>query len=208
MKDSSLHLDNGDRASNGDGPSPGLPDGALDWALLIVLFRRRQAFYVTLATSLFATLLVAFLFLFPRRYSTVSSIALQQNNATALGSSLASLANISLGTGKDYDGVLHSRRFAIVAAKAARIRALYHLDQEEDAIELIQGSLMTEDPKNGLTYLHVTLPGPPVLAPDAKEQEAKVKEAAKVVNDSLVASLKNYLATTNTDHDTVLLHQG
>ena len=180
----------------------------MDWGLLWSLLFRRLRFYVPLWLILFSTLLTALLFLFPRRYSTVSSIALQQNNGTMLGSSLASLANLSLGSGKVYDGVLHSRKFALEAVKAAKIRELYHLAQDDDAISIVQDSLMTEDPKNGLTYLHITLPGPPLLSPNSKEQEAKVLDAAKAVNDSLIASLQKYLVTSNADHDNVLLHQG
>ncbi|MDX1932705.1 MAG: hypothetical protein SFU56_08890 [Capsulimonadales bacterium] len=179
-------------------------DGTFDGRLFHRTVLRHRAVLTGVFVGVLAVLLLGLLAFFPRRYTTVSSIAFQQNSGAGIGGSLASLANLNLGSGKVYDGVLRSRRFAAAAVRDAGVSDLYRLNSEESVL-LVQDAVMTEDPKNGLTYLHVTLPGPPILAPGAADREKRVMEAARLVNDSLIASLQDYLATTNTDHDAVVL---
>ena len=181
----------------------------IDRALLSAIARRRARRWSVLAPLLFVLFVAGSLLFTPQQYETVVSLALQQpsgGTAAMLGNLSGGLLGGANGGPKAYQGVLKSRAFAEKAARAGDIARLYALPGGlRDATDLIQENLAVEDRKDGLLYLHVSLPGPARLAPGARVRRQRVRHAAARVANRYPELLRDYLEKSDVDRDSVLL---
>lgn len=165
--------------------------------------RRQLRLWLWLGPLLGAVLLLLLLALVPRSYTASTSVAVQQS---APGGALAALTGVG-GPSKRYLGLLKSRDLAAQVERHVKLRALYGLPTEGDAVTLLTKSVKPDDnAADGLLYIGVTLTGPPGLSvlrhgPSA----AQVKAAAAQSANAYAAALKHYYLTSDTDQGAVLL---
>ena len=191
-------------------PRPGpasAQEATLEWDLLGDILRRRARLWAILGPLLAAVLLLALLRWVPPMFTSTASVSMQQESGGAVGGALSALSGLGGAGAKSYLGVIHSRRFAAVAAQQAGIQQVYGLATVDEATDLVQKSVSLEDRNDGLLYLGVTLPGPPRLAPSATTQNARVRAATKQVTDAYIQSLSHYLETSNSNRGAALLRQ-
>lgn len=175
----------------------------IDGEWLSQSLRRQLRLWVWLGPLLGAALLLLLLAIVPRSYTASTSVAVQQS---APGGALAALTGVG-GPSKRYLGLLKSRELATQVEKHVKLRALYGLPAESDAVTLLTKSVKPDDnAADGLLYIGVTLAGPPGLnlrrnGPSA----AQVKAAAAQAANAYAAALRHYYATSDTDQGAVLL---
>lgn len=167
--------------------------------------RRSLRLWVWLGPVIAGALLLLLLVLVPSSYTATTSASIQQASSGS-GGALAALTGGS-NSSKRYLGLLKSRDLAAKVERHVQLRTLYDLPSEEKAITLLTKSIKPDDNAvDGLLYIDVTLPGPPLVSlthhgPSATQVKVAVAEAA---NDYALA-LKNYYATSDTDQGAVLL---
>jgi uncharacterized protein involved in exopolysaccharide biosynthesis len=167
------------------------------------IFRRRSRSWILLGFLVFTTSVLGGLFLYPQSFTSIASIAMQQQNSAM--SPLASLAGIGAQT-KKYTGILKSHRFAEQVERVVDLKNLYHLDTHEDAIKLLQKSAKFDDnTTDGLLYITLSLDGPPRLALNASSRRDRVKQAVALATNTYATALKEYLKTSDDDRETVML---
>ncbi len=178
---------------------------AFDWSLLGSILRQRARLLIITTLALWVGLTLLCLLFVPRSFSATASVALQQSPSP--GGALGAIAGLSGSSTKTYAGVIRSRRFALAAARATHIQALYNLPKEDDAAALVQNGVTMEDKQDGLIYLTVNLPAPPKFALGKITDVRKIQEAAPAVAVAYVKLLAHYLDTTNTNRDAALIRE-
>ena len=176
-----------------------------DWNLLGKIARRRVRLWVITALVIWIGLTLLCLFLVPRTFTATASVALQQSPTP--GGALGALAGLGGSSTKTYAGVIHSRRFALAAARATNIQTLYHLPTQDAATDIVQNGVTMEDKQDGLIYLTVNLTAPPKLVPGQSEQVQKIRETVPAIAAVYVKLLSHYLDTTNTNRDAALIRE-
>jgi len=130
------------------------------------------------------------------------SLSIQQSNSAP-----SLLTGLGLGgsTTKKYVGVLKSRWVASQVESAAHIRDLYNLPNEDEAIHMLTRSVVVDDkPADGLLYIHVSLPGPPILF-GSSERRKRVRAAAQTASNAYADALRAYVINLDNDRELVLL---
>jgi uncharacterized protein involved in exopolysaccharide biosynthesis len=135
------------------------PESVFDRALLLRILRRRWPVWAAAGPAAAALLFGALLATVPQSYTATTSLVLQQQVSGASGL-LASVRGLG-SSQKVYLGVLKSRALAAEAERLVPVRALYGLATAEAAAERIRQGVSVEE-KDGLMYLRVTLPAPPL----------------------------------------------
>jgi uncharacterized protein involved in exopolysaccharide biosynthesis len=176
-----------------------------DWKLLGEILRQRAQIWMGAALLVWVGLICLCLLLVPRTFTATASIALQQTPVP--GGALVVLSGLGGSATKTYSGIIHSRQFALVAARKTQIQTLYHLPTEDAAAEFLQKGVTLDDKQDGLIYLTISLPAPPKLAWGQSRQVQKIRETAPLVAAAYIGLLSNYLATTNTNRDAALLRE-
>lgn len=176
----------------------------LDSTLAQAIIRRRRKTWLKLGLGAAVVLALSCLFLLPQSFSSTVSISMQRSTPapTAL--------NMLIGPtgGKTYIGVLESRSFAELAESKVNLRALYGLPTLDDAVEMIQKATKAEENLlDGLTYVHVSLPGPARLAPDPKGMRARVRQVTATIANEYAAHLRTYLIESDTEREAGLQRQ-
>lgn len=182
-----------------------MQEAALDWGLLGDILRQRARLLTIIALALWVGLTLLCLLFVPRSFSATASVALQQSPSP--GGALGALAGLNGSSTKTYAGVIRSRRFALAAARATHIQALYNLPKEDDAVTLVQNGVTMEDKQDGLIYLTVNLPAPPKLAPGRSAHVEQIRETVPAVVIVYVKLLAHYLDTSNTNRDAALIRE-
>lgn len=171
--------------------------------LIRALYRKRRPVWIVLAVFTFIACLLIGLFLYPQSYTTTTSISLSQSNSGS--SQLALLTGGGNGKAK-YLGPLKSRRFAEQVEKTAKIKELYHLPTEEDAIEKLQRGVRFDDnATDGLLYITMSLDAPAKMAPNSEAMRKRVQNTTAVVCNAYGLALKTYIIYNDTDKESVLL---
>ena len=165
--------------------------------------RRQLRLWVWLGPLLGAALLLLLLAIVPRSYTASTSVAVQQS---APGGALAALTGVG-GPSKRYLGLLKSRELAAQVEKHVKLRALYGLPTESDAVTLLSKSVKPDDnAADGLLYIGVTLAGPPGLSLRRSGPSAdQVKAAAAQAANAYAVALRHYYATSDIDQGAALL---
>jgi uncharacterized protein involved in exopolysaccharide biosynthesis len=112
------------------------------------------------------------------------------------------------GANKTYLGILESRSFAEHAEDIVNLRALYDLPTRDDAVEMVQNAAKAEENVlDGLTYIHVSLPGPARLAPDRNGMREKVRRTTATIANAYSTEFRRYLKENDTERDSVMRRQ-
>jgi len=150
------------------------------------------------------SLLLSLLFL-PQSYSANISLSILQPTDMASGL-LASATGLGSSPTAKYVGVMKSRRFAEAVEDRFHLQALYHLRERDDAIEMItDGLTVTDNPKDGLLYVNLTFRAPALLAAWEGAKREKVRTLTTDAVNLYADLLRDYMATTDVDRDSILL---
>jgi uncharacterized protein involved in exopolysaccharide biosynthesis len=181
-----------------EGSEPGL---SID-ALFGLVEKRWRKWFLAGAGS-FVLVLIACLLLLPQSYTSRLSLSVAQTNE---GGGFLSGLGIGGSSTSKYVGVLKSRRFAEAVEKKVSLKSLYELDSTDDAVEmLLNGVSVTDNVRDGLIYVSVTLPAPPYLS-GAKELRGRIREAGASAANGYAAILRTYVSNSDFDRDSVLLN--
>lgn len=179
----------------------------MDPSVVRMLVRRRWRVWGAFALSGFLGIGLYCFFGLPQRYTARTSLSIQREDAP-VASPLARFAGLGGGGNKTYLGVLRSRRFAERVEGRVGLRALYGLKTAEEAAERIQSGLRVEESlTEGLTYIDVTLPAPPRLAPDPQGMRGRVREMVAAIANAYTAELRRYLQENDTSREAVIRRQ-
>ncbi len=175
---------------------------SIDFTRLLTLIRRHRGKFVTVGLFSFLLGMILCATLIPQSFTSQISLSFPQAaQPTALN-----LLTGSGGTGSRYIGVLRSRRFAEEVERRAGVTKLCGFTSDEDAVDaIVKGLNINDNIRDSLVYVSVTLPGPPRFAPGSAPRRASVKEAAAKAANAYADVLHEYMATSDTDRDSVLL---
>ena len=169
--------------------------------LIRSIYRKRRPVWIVLGIVVFIVSILIGLFVFPQSYTTTTSISLSQSDS---GSPLTLLTGSS-GKPK-YLGPLKSRFFADQVEKAAHLKDLYHLRDEDEAVEKLQRAVRFDDnATDGLLYITTTLDAPAKMAANSEARRKKVQNTTAIVCNAYAKALKSYIMNNDNDKDLVLL---
>ena len=192
---------------NGNGhtpPAPPVSDIQVNTYLLHTIFHRRKRVWAVLGALIFILLLTYNLFTVPQIYSAQVSISMQQSAGAA--SPLSALAGLGGGSRK-YMGILKSRFLAEKVEQQANLTGLLGMTHQEAVDYLSKMLKVDETASDGLMYLSIDLIGPPKMAPNAASQREAIKRACAVICNAYAATFQQYLGTSDTDRETVLMRE-
>jgi len=178
-------------------------DILVDGTLLREAIRQRRRSWIAYGPAIFLIIAGLLLFVMPQSYTASASVSVQQSSASI--SPLAFLAGVTVP--KKYIGILHSRKLAESAERQFHLQSFYHLPSKRKAVELLMESVKPEDSAGeGLLFVRVTLNGPPRWWPDPIHRGERAKALTAAVANYYVTQLDSYYASSDNDHDTVLLN--
>ena len=170
--------------------------------LLRSIYRKRRPVWIALATLVFAICLLVGLFVYPQSYTSMTSISLSDSST---GSSQLSLLTGGSGKAK-YLGPLKSRHFAEQVEKTVHLQQLYHLSNEDEAIDRLQRGIRFDDnAADGLLYISMTLDAPAKMAPGSEATRKSVRDTTATVCNAYYMALKTYILYSDNDKELVLL---
>src|SRR5262245_41153179 len=156
------------------------------------------------AISGFAVFLIGSLLLAPQSYTSKMSVLVTlQNDALTMANGMTSFG---YGPTNKIVGLLKSRRLAEEVEQKVRLRALYGLANDSDAVEmLMQGMTVTDNARDGLVYVSLTLKAPPFLIERGGSLRNRIKRSSVDALAAYSDSLREYVANADIDRDAVLL---
>ena len=159
---------------------------------------------ILVAPVVFIAALLFFLFVMPQSYKATASVSVQQPGAAAGGIVQA----LSGGTGstKRYVGILRSRLLARQVAEKADLMKACGFRTLNGAIRYLRedGMKVRDDTTQGLVFVDVTLPGPPLMRTRPGDRE-RVSKAAAAAADVYVDALQRYYTDSDNERELVLL---
>jgi hypothetical protein len=172
--------------------------GSVAWKVL----RRCLARWLLYDGLLLTALVLAFLVLRPQGYSSRISFSFQQGPTA---SSVISLATISSSYAR-YIGFVKSRRFAEEVAESVGLREKYRLPNDFEATELLlEGVSVTDNAREGILVMEITLPGPPRLALNwSGPSRTEVADMAAKAGNQFGVVLQRFLEENDVERDSVL----
>jgi uncharacterized protein involved in exopolysaccharide biosynthesis len=181
-----------------EGSEPGLSIDAL-----FGLVEKRWRRWLLAGIASFVVVLTACLLLVPQSYTSRLSLSVAQTNE---GGGLLSGLGLGSSSTSKFIGVLKSRRFAEAIEKKVDLKSLYGLNSTDDAVDRLLGGLsVTDNVRDGLIYVSVTLPAPPYLS-GAKEERGRIREACATAANGYAGILRTYVSNSDFDRDSVLLN--
>ena len=182
---------------------PGNHSAQQSRTLIRSLYRKRRAVWIVLAIFVFIVSYGIGLFFYPQNFTTTASLSLSSSSGGT--SQLALLAGAGSGKAK-YIGPLKSRRFAEQVEKRAHLKDLYHLANDDEAIEKLQRGIRFDDnTTDGLLYITMTLDAPAKMAPNSEAIRKRVQNTTAIVCNAYGIALKDYIINNDTDKELVLL---
>ncbi len=179
-------------------------DAAIDMELLKACVRRRRARYVVLGIASLLLSLAGSLCFAPRSVTARMSISVAQP-AEGIGM-LASMTGMGASPTGKYVGALKSRQFAEAVEARAQIQKLYRIPLRDDAIERVQDGLSVNDSvRDGLIYIDLTLPAPPLLAPGGRAAGERCRQRVALAANTYGELLRDFVTTGDFDRDSLLL---
>jgi uncharacterized protein involved in exopolysaccharide biosynthesis len=177
-------------------------DITIDGALLLDIARRRARVWAISGTILFAAILVIQLFFLPQAFTSTVSVTIQQPPSTPLGglALFTGMANSS-----KYIGILKSRRIADKVVKTLHLAQLYHTSPSRISHQLQTAVRVKDDTGDGLVYVDVAVPGPPLLGQDPLGLRPRLPGISARVGNAYVEALRQYYIQSDNDRDSVLL---
>ncbi len=181
-------------------------DSSLDLQLLRALAKRRKHVWVPIALVTFFVSLCYGLFLMPQGFQAKVSIAFPQSTSLSSGL-IGSLIGASASSANTkYVGIVKSSRLAREVEQKAHVQQLLNLPLAGDAVQTIKDGLTVDDnPRDGLMYITVQLPGPARLWPGAGRQRDRVKATVTTTASEYAKALRRYVAVSDVDKEAILL---
>jgi len=178
------------------------PDVTIDVGRLLRLAAKNRARCFAVGAITFVIVLTICGVRVPQSYTSQISLSFPQS---AQPTALNLLAGTS-STGSRYVGVLKSRHFAEQATRSGDVQRLCGFKSFEEAREAVQTGLsVTDNVKDSLVYVSVTLAGPPRFGFGVEAIRKRVKQAVAQTANAYTEILRDYIANSDTDRDTVLL---
>jgi uncharacterized protein involved in exopolysaccharide biosynthesis len=188
---------------------PGINGSAIRLAPATLRARMRRPGWLlgALGIVLFAAIFGISLLKVQRSYVAETSLSFAQTKAGS-GGLLASMTGMGGGTATKYIGVLRSHRFAEMAEDRVHLQSVYGLRTHDQAVDMLQSSVaVTDNPRDGLLYISATLKAPPFLARHSGQQRQRIQAAAIDIANVYADLLQQYIATSDTDADAILLQE-
>lgn len=159
---------------------------------------------ILVAPVVFIAALLFFLFVMPQSFTATASVSVQQPGASSGGIVQA----LSGGTGstKRYVGILRSRLLARQVAEKSDLMKACGFRTLNGAIRYLRedGMKVRDDTTQGLVFVDVTLPGPPLMRTRPGDRE-RVSKAAAAAADVYVDALQRYYTDSDNERELVLL---
>jgi hypothetical protein len=177
-------------------------DSSIDLGLLRIVARKRRRVWIPISVITLSVSLAYTLFVMPQTYTSRVSISFPQ--ATQPGV-LGSLIGVTGSGNNKYLGIVKSARLARVVEQKADVQDLLHLSSHGDGVQVIRDGLIVDDnPRDGLMYISVQLPGPPRFAFGAAAQREKTRQTVTVAAATYADALRRYLAVADVDKESIL----
>lgn len=181
------------------------PTTAAGSAPLTAFYKRRLRTWLKVGLGVFVVVLLFLLLFLPQTYTARLSLAFVQPSAGA-GGILSLVAPNGGSPSSKYIGIVKSRTFAEDVVRQMRIQELLGEEKFRDTVDILQsGLLVVDNPRDGLFYISVSLPGPSYLAPGGAEKREKMRQTVADSANLYTRKLRSYLATHDTDNDSVLM---
>ncbi len=159
---------------------------------------------ILVAPVVFIAALLFFLFVMPQSYKATASVSVQQPGAAA-GGIVQALSGGAGGT-KRYVGILRSRLLAKQVAEKSDLMKACGFRTLNGAIRYLRedGLKVRDDSTQGLVFVDVTLPGPPLLRTSPADRQRMRTTAARAAN-LYVDALQRYYTESDNERELVLL---
>ncbi len=165
-----------------------------------------------IAMGTFALLMIVCLFVVPQTYKGTVSMQVTNSGAAAMAGSSGIISALTGAASPNtkYIGVLGSRTFAEEIAKQIGLQRMYRQEFFDDTVEtMAKATAVTDNPKDGLLYVDVSLKGPPrINLFSSPRRKDVVRYAAAQAADLYADLLKKYAKAEDTEGNDTLIGLG